>query len=182
MGLKEAKEYIVKLHKLQDNPYNWPDYLTGLPDRAAVLQKITDVYQKLDKYSISYVKIANIHPFILKYGDSYHAEIIQWSAAILKTTALEFKGAFVGAVGTHEFVVIARSEDMKSLLSKAKKLFARKTKGYYSDSDLARNYIFSFTRDGGKVEVGLMDFEFATLEEPRVDRHNVVPYLAQICN
>jgi GGDEF domain-containing protein len=181
MGLREAQEYITKLHKLQDNPYNWPDYLTGLPDRAAVLKKIDEVYDKLDRYSVAYVRIVNVHPYLLKYGDSKHAEIIQWAAALLKTTATSFKGAFVGAVGTHEFAVVAKAKDMKAFLSKSKKLFVKKTRGFYTDSDIQRDYVFSFSRDGEKVLVGFMDLVHVTLEEPRVERYNVIPYLAQLC-
>lgn len=181
MGLREAKDYISKLHKRQKNPYNWPDYLTGLPDRAAVLKKVDDIYSSLGKYSIAYVKIGNVHPFLLKYGDASHAVIIQWAAAILKTTASAFKGSFVGAVGTHEFVVIARAFDMNQLLDKSRKLFIKKMKGYYSASDVERNYIFSFTRDGNKINVGFMDLVYVILEEPRVKRFNVIPYLAQLC-
>ncbi len=183
MGLREAKEYISKLHKLQDNPYNWPDYLTGLPDRAAVLKKVDETYGKLDKYSIAYIRIANIHPYLLKYGDTRHAEIIQWAAAILKTTAVEFKGAFVGTVGTHEFAAVCKTNDMTRFLRKARSLFAKKTLTYYDDADLERSYIFSFSRDGGKkVEVGFMDLVSVTLEEPRVERFNVIPYLARQCS
>ena len=39
MGFKEAKKYISELHKKQDDPYLWPDYLTGLPDKNAIVQK-----------------------------------------------------------------------------------------------------------------------------------------------
>ena len=182
MGLREAKDYIKKLHKLQDNPYNWPDYLTGLPDRAAVIKKIDDVYEKLDKYSIAYVKISNVHPYLLKYGDSKHAEVIQWAAAILKTTASEFKGAFIGAVGTHEFAVVSKSRDIRTLIKKARNLFIKKTREHYSEADLERNYIFSFTRDGTKVYVGFMDFAYEMLEQPKVEKYNVIPYLAQLCD
>ena len=98
MGLREAQEYITRLHKLQDNPYNWPDYLTGLPDRAAVLKKIDEVYDKFDRYSVAYVRIVNVHPYLLKYGDSKHAEIIQWAAGLLKTTAASFRRCWTTSV------------------------------------------------------------------------------------
>jgi len=182
MGLKEAREYIRKLHRLQDNPYNWPDYLTGLPDRAAVLKKIDEVYNKLDRYAVGFVRISNIHPYLLKYGDSKHAEIIQWAAAILKTTAEECKNGFVGAVGTHEFAVVCRNRDIREVLKKARALFLKKTKEFYSESDLERQYIFSFNRDGEKVFIGFMDLIYEVLEQPRVEKHNVIPYLARLCN
>jgi hypothetical protein len=43
MGLTEAKKYIQHLHKKQDNPYLWPDYLTGLPDKSAIIKKMESV-------------------------------------------------------------------------------------------------------------------------------------------
>jgi hypothetical protein len=117
----------------------------------------------------------------LKYGDSKHAELIQWAAAILKTTASEYKGAFVGAVGTHEFTIVSKTKDMRNLIRKARNLFIKKTKEYYADADLERNYIFSFTRDGTKVYVGFMDLIYEILEQPNVEKFNVIPYLAQLC-
>ncbi len=39
MGLAEAKKYIQELHKKQSDPFLWPDYLTGLPDKAAIIKK-----------------------------------------------------------------------------------------------------------------------------------------------
>ncbi|GBD99889.1 hypothetical protein BMS3Abin07_01936 [bacterium BMS3Abin07] len=181
MGLKEAKEYINKLHKLQENPYNWPDYLTGLPDMAAVIKKIDDVYDRLDRYSIAFIKLKNVHPYLIKYDDSRHAEIIQWAAAILKTTVSEYRGAFVGAVGTHEFVIICLARDLGSIIKKAKNLFARKSRVFYNEPDLERKYVLSFKRDGKEIQVGLMDMIFEVLDRTDIKKHNIIPSLARRC-
>jgi hypothetical protein len=47
MGLVEARKYIQDLHKRQSNPYLWPDYLTGLPDKAAIIKKMSEIRSKL---------------------------------------------------------------------------------------------------------------------------------------
>jgi len=183
MGLKEAKDYIQHLHKLQDDPYKWPDYLTGLPDRAAVLRKLGDVYERPSKFSVSFVRISNVHSYMLKYGSSRHAEIIQWAAAILKTTASGFKGGFVGTVGTHEFVVIARLEHIDELLKKARQLFLKRTRNFYSEKDLKNNYIMNFARDGKKVFIGFIDLVSSTIKNLEdMERSEVIPYLSRICS
>lgn len=181
MGLKEAKAYIKKLHKLQDNPDNWPDYLTGLPDGAAVMKKIDGIYDKLGKYAVSYVKISNINPYVIKYGTSSHAEIIQWAAAFLKTTASEYKETFVGAVGTHEFVVVSRTEDTGELIEKARNLFAGKIKRYYAKSDLEKKYILPFKNNKETVNIGFMDLSYSSINRPDdIEKHNIIPYLARL--
>jgi GGDEF domain-containing protein len=182
MGLKEAKEYIRRLHKLQGDPYKWPDYLTGLPDRTAILKTIGEVYAKQGKHSISLVRISNVHSYLLKYGSSRHAEIIQWAAAILKTTAAEYKGAFVGAAGTHEFVVICRPEYSEELLRKARDLFVRKTRSFYDEKDLENNYILSFERDGEKIHIGFMDLLYSSADTSGgIEKNNIIPHLARLC-
>jgi hypothetical protein len=62
VGVAEARRYIEELHKKQENPYLWPDFLTGLPDKAAIINKLEDVFPKLGGLSIAYVRIINIHP------------------------------------------------------------------------------------------------------------------------
>src|SRR5574340_253924 len=126
MGLTEAKKYIQDLHKKQSNPFLWPDYLTGLPDKAAIIKKVDEVSPKLGDYSLVYVRIANIHPYLLKYGPEKHAEIIQWAAAILKTTAEKCPQSFVGTLNTHDFIATCRTKNMVKLFDEAREMFRKK--------------------------------------------------------
>jgi hypothetical protein len=164
MGLREAKRYIKGLHKRQRNPYYWPNYLTGLPDKAAIIKKLDGILPKLGKHAVSYVRIANVHPYLIKYGSSKHAEIIEWAAAILKTTADKCKGGFVGTITTHGFVVICDAKNIDPLLKEAADLFKRKTSNFYSKDDCKKKSILSFVRDGKKVDVGLMKLISATAD------------------
>lgn len=183
MGLKEAKAYIEKLHKLQDNPFNWPDYLTGLPDRSAVIKKIDEAFGKPGKFAISYAKITNVHPFIIKYGTSLHAEIIQWAAAILQTTCYRYKNAFVGAVGTHEFIVVSKVANTEELLNEANKLFVKKTKSYYRKGDLEKGYLLSFKRNGKEVFIGFMDLVSISMDDfSEIEKYDIVSHLADRCS
>ncbi len=183
MGLREAKKYIDALHKKQGNPYLWPDFLTGLPDRAAVLKKLYSIYPRLGNYSVAYIKIANIHPYILKYGYDRHAETIQWAAAILKTLSSEIKGSFVGTVGTHDFVFISKTNSIDDILKKANSLFKRKTLSFYSKDDKKRGYVLSFKRaDGKNVKIGFMKFVTVLLKRPaNIEKMQLIPTLSQLC-
>ncbi|RMG04621.1 MAG: hypothetical protein D6726_03015 [Nitrospirae bacterium] len=183
MGLREAKRYIDKLRKKQDNPYLWPDFLTGLPDRAAVLNKIEKVFPRIGRYGIAYIRIGNIHPYLLKYGSERHADVIQWAAGILKTLSDESRGSFVGTVGTHDFVLIAKKDELKGMVKKANKLFSNKMRGFYSKEDINRGYVISFKRDDGeRVEIGFMGFVSALLTSPpSVERLNLIPALEGVC-
>ena len=183
MGLREAKKYLDELHRKQDNPFLWPNYLTGLPDRQAVLKKLETVYPKIGRYAVAFVRIANIHPYLLKYGYNNHSELIQWAAAILKTTCSGVKGSFVGTVGTHDFLVIAQTKKIDNIIKEADRLFRKKALKFYNETDRSRGYIFSFKDDSGaNVKVGLMKFiSFVLKEPPGIERINLIPYMEKIC-
>jgi len=156
MGLAEAKKYLNELHKKQDNPFLWPDFLTGLPDKAAIIKKVDEVFPRLGVYSIAYVRIANVHPYLIKYGPDSHAEIIQWAAAILKTSSGKCKDLFVGTLSTHDFIVTCETDKMERTLTEACRIFNKRMEQFYSDEDLAKGTTLSFIRGGEKVHVGLV--------------------------
>lgn len=181
MGIKEAKKYISDLHKKQDNPYLWPDYLTGLPDKNAIIQKISEVYDQLGKQSIAVIRIANIQPFLLKYGSEKHAPIIQWAAAVLKTTADKYKG-FVGACCTHDFVAVCNTKDLKKFTDEVSKLFEKKVLTFYSKEDLRTGKVLSFMRDGKKVDIGLMKFAVCSVSDKTlIPKDNMLPHIGKLC-
>lgn len=182
MGLGEAKRYIHELHRRQVNPYLWPDFLTGLPDRAAIIEKILEIYPKLGKHSISYIRIANIHPYLIKYGSDRHAELIQWAAAVLKTTSDKYKG-FVGAFGTHDFIAICRAKSTNDFLKETGRLFEKKAKTFYSKEDIERKKVLSFTREGKKINIGFMKLIASTVDKKTViRREDIIPYLGKLCS
>lgn len=183
MGITEAKKYIEELHKRQENPYLWPDFLTGLPDKAAILKKLAEVYPKLGQYAVVYVRIANIHPYLIKYGPDRHAEIIQWAAAILKTTCDQCAGCFVGTVGTHDFVAMCKTQSMGKHMKSAQKAFNKKMESFYTKEDLKNKTTLSFARNGGIVRVGLMKMVAVVADSPTsVDRSLLIREMGRICD
>lgn len=181
MGLREAKKYITDLRKKQGNPYLWPDFLTGLPDKAAVIEKTSEVYPRLGKYSISYVRIANVDPYLIKYGSDRHAEIIQWAAALLKTTAEKYD-CFVGTYDTHDFVTICQTGRAKHFLRESMQLFEKKIKTFYNKNDLTRRSFMSFSREGKRIDIGFMRLVGYTVEEPTgISKDRLLPYMCKLC-
>ena len=183
MGLVEAKKYIQDLHKKQSNPYLWPDYLTGLPDKAAIIKKMDEVFPAVGEYSISYIRIANIQPYLLKYGPDKHAEIIQWAAAILKTTYDKCPHSFIGAFNTHDFVGMCKTKNMVKLFEEAQEMFRKKAAAYYSKNDLVKGITLSFDRnDGEKVNCGLMKLIAVVADKKlRVKKSHLIRNMARIC-
>jgi len=184
MGLSDARKYIQQLRKRQNDPFLWPDFLTGLPDKAAILKKLEDVYPKLGKISIAYVRISNIHSYLIKYGPNHHADIIQWAAAILKTSAVQCKNGFVGTLSTHDFIVTCESRQMPKLLDEADDLFERQMRTYYSQKDLKDRTTLSFTGDGETdIRVGLMKLVYVIADKKlSVERGDFILNMAGICD
>jgi len=183
MGLTEAKKYIQDLRKKQSNPFLWPDYLTGLPDKSAIIKKMDEFFSKLGEYSVVYLRIDNIQPYLLKYGPAKHAEIIQWAAAILKTSSDKCPNSFVGTLNTHDFIAICETKNMGTIIEEAREIFRKKASTYYSQKDLAKGVTLSFDRnDGKKVNLGLMKFIAVVAgRKLRVKRRRLILDMARIC-
>jgi GGDEF domain-containing protein len=159
MGIADARKYIKDLHKRQENPYLWPDFLTGLPDKGAIIKNLDAVYPRLGRYSIAYVRIADIQPYLVKYGPDSHADIIQWAAAILKTTCEKCSRCFLGTLSTHDFILTCETKNLARHVRAAAKIFRKKAESFYSGKDLASGTALSFDRDGKRVNFGLMSLK-----------------------
>jgi GGDEF domain-containing protein len=182
MGLTEAKKYIQDLHRKQGDPYLWPDFLTGLPDRKAIIRRLEDLFPRLGKYSIAYVRISNIHPYLIKYGPDRHAEIIQWAAAILKTTCDKCSGCFVGTLSTHDFVVMCETDRMVRHIEEAGRLFEKKIKSFYSAEDLRTTTTLSFRRGREKVHAGLLKLTAVVAQDkPGIEKSELLQHMGHLC-
>jgi GGDEF domain-containing protein len=184
MALAEAKKYIQDLRKKQNNPFLWPDYLTGLPEKSAIIKKMDEAFSKFGEYSAVYLRIDNIQPYLLKYGPAKHAEIIQWAAAILKTTFDKCPNSFVGTLNTHDFIAICETKNMVKLIEGAREIFRKKASTYYSQKDLVKGVTLSFDRnDGKKVNLGLMKLIAVVVNRKlRVKRSRLILDMARTCD
>jgi GGDEF domain-containing protein len=184
MGLSEAKKYIRELHKRQNNPYLWPDFLTGLHDKASILSKLEEIFPKIGKYSLAYVRIANIQSYLIKYGPDKHADIIQWAAAILKTSAEDCSNGFAGTLSTHDFMVICESRDMQELMASASRLFKKRIEEYYSMDDLKSQSTLSFKKNNGQhIRRGLMRLIYVVADTRlQVKKSELILNMARICD
>lgn len=177
MSIAIARKYINELHKRQSNPYLWPDFLTGLPDKTAVMRKVAETLPKLSQKCIVVVRIAEIEPYMVKYGTDRHAEIIQWAAAILKTSADHF-GGFVGVFDIHEFVAIIRKDKTQAFIQEAQGMFEKKSRAFYSNEDRRAKTVISFKESDRQIKMGLMRFEARSSEDlPPMPSAEVLPAL-----
>jgi GGDEF domain-containing protein len=184
MGLSEARKYIADLRKRQNNPYLWPDYLTGLPDKSAILRKLEEIYPRIGRYSAAYVRIFNIQSYLIKYGANRHADIIQWAAAILKTSADSRKNGFVGTLGTHDFMVICECSDMHKLMEQSAILFRKRIADFYSKDDIKRQETLSFKKSDGKaISIGLMKLVCVIADRKLpVKKSDLIINMARVCD
>ena len=138
----------------------------------------------MGEYSISYIRIANIQPYLLKYGPDKHAEIIQWAAAILKTTYDKCPQSFIGAFNTHDFVGMCKTKNMVKLFEEAQEMFRKKAAAYYSKIDLAKGITLSFDRnDGKKVNYGLMKLIAVVADKKlRVKKAHLIRNMVRTCD
>jgi len=179
MGIQEAKRYLSDLKRKQGKPELWPDFLTGLPDKSTTLKKVGEALSKRVKPAVLYIRVADVEPYLVKYGSTHHIEVVKWAAAILKTTAEKY-GGLVGVYDTHDFIAILKKKDAGSFMEEALQTFDRKAKSFYSEQDLKRKTVLSFEGNGGHVNVGLMRFVHASSEDfPPTTPEKLIPTLAR---
>jgi hypothetical protein len=164
MGIQEARKYLNELKQKQGKPELWPDFLTGLPDKSTMLKKVGEAIMKRTKHTVFYIRIADVEPYLVKYGSTHHIEVVKWAAAILKTTAEKYHGV-VGVFDTHDFIAILKKKDAGTFIGEAKQTFDRKVKSFYSDEDLKSKTVLSFKGNGGDVNVGLMRLASASSDD-----------------
>ncbi|TAN43132.1 MAG: hypothetical protein EPN25_01415 [Nitrospirae bacterium] len=183
MSLTDAKKYIDDLHKRQENPLLWPDFLTGLPGKSAIIKQLDKAYPNLGTYAVAYIRIANIHPYLIKYGPDRHAEIIQWAAAILKTSCEKCAGCFIATVSTHDFVIICKTKTMSKHLKDVMKTFDRKVETFYTAEDRKSRTILSFIRSGEKVTIGLIKMiAVVTDSDPGIEKSQLIREMGKACD
>jgi GGDEF domain-containing protein len=182
MGIADAKRYIQELHKRQENPDLWPDFLTGLPDKGAIIKNLDAIYPELGRYAVAYVRIGNIHPYLVKYGPDKHADIIQWAAAILKTTCDKCSRCFVGTMSTHDFVITCATKGMTRHIKDAGRIFRKKIETFYAKEDLSSGTTLSFQRNGKKVNIGLMSLKAVIADEKLgIEKSHLLQEMGKAC-
>jgi GGDEF domain-containing protein len=183
MGIAEAKRYIRELHEKQADPFLWPDFLTGLPGKAAIISRLEEIFPELGRYAVAYVRIANIQPYIIKYGPEKHADIIQWAAAILKTSCEKCRKCFVGTLSTHDFIVVCEAKEILKHIKEASVLFRRKMQTYYREEDIKKKSVLSFRSDGGRVTIGLVKLVSVIADgKVTVPRGDLVQTMGRLCD
>ena len=154
-----------------------------MPDKAAILNKLQEVYPKLGKHAIIYVRIANIHPYLIKYGPDRHADIIQWAAAILKTSFDRGHGCFVGTVSTHDFVVMCETRNIEKHMKEVQKAFNKQVQSYYVKKDLQKKTTLSFSRNGEVVRVGLIRMVAVVVDKPTaIEQRLLIGKMGKACD
>jgi len=179
MGILEAKKYLSELKRKQEKPELWPDFLTGLPDKSTTLKKVGEAMGKRVKPAVLYIRIADVEPYLVKYGSTHHIEVVKWAAAILKTTAEKYHG-LVGVSDTHDFIAILKKKDAGAFIDEVSRTFDHKVKSFYNEEDLRRKSVLSFQGNGGQVSVGLMRFVCASSEDVLpITPEKLIPALAR---
>jgi GGDEF domain-containing protein len=181
VGVQEARQYITELRRRQQDPLLWPDFLTGLPDERAVVRAIHDVYPRLRHYSITLIRIANIEPYLVTHGTARHREVIEWAAAILKTT-MDRHGGFVGRFRMHDFIAVCETKHLDAFLRETSRTFQRKMKAFYTKEAAEERTLLSFSRSGREVSFGLMELVSCSVNgADGIPKERVIEYLLDNC-
>lgn len=139
----------------QENP------LTGLPGNGIIAEKITQMIENEEEYSVSYLDIDHFKSFNDNYGFESGDAIIKLLASLI-TKHLP-GNAFVGHIGGDDFVVIFDHYIPEDYFQPIIDLFEQKAHEFYNLEDRERGYVVAQNRSGVTDEYPLVSLTAVTL-------------------
>lgn len=146
--------------------------LTRLPGNTSIIQRIQELLDRGEEFSLAYADLDNFKSFNDKYGFSRGDEALMMSARVIVNTIRGFTGArsFVGHIGGDDFVFIVPVELTDKACQAICENFDAIVPSFYDAEDRERGGIRSTDRQGNVRDFPLMAVSIAVVQN-RDGRH-----------
>jgi len=117
--------------------------LTGLPNKAQVINEITELIEQNESFTALYIAMDNLRAFNKVYGYSHGDHAIGLLANIVSEAVRMFGNPedLAGHLGSDKFVVITKNEKARNLCRRIITDFNGRLKSLYTIEDLQTGYI-----------------------------------------
>lgn len=135
--------------------------LTGLPGNRIIEDRLMQSLQ-LDKFSVLYIDLDHFKTYNDSYGFKQGDQLIQATANLLRSH-FALPEAFLGHIGGDDFIVIMYKHQFKQACATVIADFEHMKSQFYSEGDLAKQYVLGEDRSGINRWIPLVSLSIAVV-------------------
>jgi len=165
-GLVSVQKMLDTLATVQVRMAKGANPLTGLPGNVAIEQRMEELLQREELFSLIYADLDNFKVYNDAYGFKSGDDVLLLQARVLSRAARRYggPGAFVGHVGGDDFVLITTPDRAEAVCNSVTRLFGRCILAAYDARDRQRGYIDGKDRDGAPRRFPLVSISLAIVD------------------
>lgn len=147
-GVGSTRDVLKRITDMKIRSARYANPLTLLPGNVPINEKLREMEESRETYSLLYFDIDNFKPLNDVLGYSIGDQVIQLLANTLRAHLQEHK-TFIGHVGGDDFVVVFDGvADLAEICKAVQDAFVEKVKSFYPPSMVTLGYMDAFDRNG----------------------------------
>jgi len=164
-GITTVKQLLEKTTHLEINRAKHSNPLSGLPGNILIEEKLKLVIESEEPYAILYFDLDNFKAYNDVYGFDNGDKILCMTAQIIQSQLMEsnIMDVFIGHIGGDDFIAVMKEVDVISICKRIIECFDTRIKGFYTEEDKKREYIFAKNRHGIEEKFPIVSISIAVL-------------------
>ncbi|MFC3152505.1 GGDEF domain-containing protein [Litoribrevibacter euphylliae] len=147
-GIGSTRDVLKRITDMKIRSARYANPLTLLPGNVPINEKLREMEESRERYSLAYFDIDNFKPLNDVLGYSIGDQVIQLLANILRAH-LHDQNSFIGHVGGDDFLVVFHGvNDLTETCHKIQQSFSQKVKSFYPSAMANAGYMDAFDRNG----------------------------------
>lgn len=163
-GTITVKRLLEKTSQLELNRAKHSNPLTGLPGNVLIEEKLKQLVDSNDEFSVLYFDLDNFKAYNDVYGFEHGDKVICATGLLIQKNLEEVpSSAFLGHIGGDDFIAIISGNDVTEFCRKLICEFDERVKDYCSEEDQLRGYIVTKNRHGVEEKFPLVSLSIAVV-------------------
>ena len=164
-GITTVRQLLEKTTQLEINRAKHSNPLSGLPGNILIEEKLQQIIESKEPYSVLYFDLDNFKAYNDTYGFDNGDKILCMTAQLIQ---LQLKSAniaefFVGHIGGDDFIAIVHGVDVVPLCQTIIDYFDVRIRGFYTEQDQKVEYIVAKNRHGIEEEYPIVSLSIAVV-------------------
>ncbi|MBZ4194857.1 MAG: GNAT family N-acetyltransferase [Candidatus Contendobacter sp.] len=162
-GLGWMMDLLEKITDLRVQSARYSNPLTLLPGNVPIDERISDLLQTGQFFTVAYCDLDHFKPYNDIYGYERGDRIIQMTGELL-SAHIDPERDFVGHIGGDDFIIIFQSNDWQVRCDAVLQEFGQRVPDYYHSADRERGGIQSKDRQGQPVFFPLLSLSIGVVQ------------------
>lgn len=164
-GVITVRQLLEKTTQLEINRAKHSNPLSGLPGNILIEEKLQQVIESEEPYSVLYFDLDNFKAYNDIYGFDNGDKILCMTAQIIQSQLKDAKmtDVFVGHIGGDDFIAVLRNIDIVPLCQTIIDYFDVRIRGFYTEIDQKLGYIVAKNRHGVEEKFPIVSLSIAVV-------------------